>query len=200
MVATQKPAVSPKKAASPRSSPRKSVKKSIALKPKRKTAPVNSNKLKVRATKLRKSITPGTVLILLAGAHKGKRVVFLKQLPSGLLLVTGPYKVNGVPLKRVNQAYVIATSTKVSVSGVDVHNVHDSIFVKPADAKKSGKKTAEEFASKETKKTLPAEFVALQKSVDAALVKNIGKDKLMNAYLKTAFSLSNGVFPHELKF
>jgi large subunit ribosomal protein L6e len=98
----------------------------------------HTKRSKPKPTKLRKGVEPGSVLVLLSGRFRGKRVVFLKQLPSGLLLVTGPYKVNGVPIKRVNQAYTLTTSTKVPINGVDVAKIDDSLFKKEKKSKKQG--------------------------------------------------------------
>ncbi|KAL1508679.1 hypothetical protein AB1Y20_004774 [Prymnesium parvum] len=157
--------------------------------------PVKTKRESSGVAKLRASITPGTVLILLAGRFRGKRVVFLKQLPSGLLLITGPYAVNGVPLRRVNQAYVIATSTKLDVSKVDTTAIGDSYFGK-AKAKKSKKKGEEVFAEEEPKAELSADAIATQKKVDAA----VKLAPMQTKYLKTRFSLSNGDAPHKMCF
>jgi ribosomal protein L14E/L6E/L27E len=38
--------------------------------------------------------------------------------------------INGVPLRRVNQRYAIATSSKVDISNVDVSAVNDAFFAR----------------------------------------------------------------------
>merc|ERR1719335_336776 len=102
-----------------------------------------------KGPKLRSSIKEGAILILLSGRFRGKRVIFLKQLDSGLLLVTGPMKVNGVPLRRVNQRYVIATKTAVDVKKVDVKKIDDKYFNREKTKKK---KSEDGFFSQEAEK------------------------------------------------
>lgn len=57
--------------------------------------------------------------------------------------ITGPFKINGVPLRRVNQSYVIGTSTKVDISTVNVEKFDDKYFAKEGEKKK--KKSEGEF-------------------------------------------------------
>lgn len=149
--------------------------------------------------KLRASLVPGTVLILLAGRFRGKRVVYLKNLKDNTLLVSGPFKVNGVPLRRVNARYVIATSTKMNVSGVDVAKFDVEYFAREKCSKKA-KSEAEFFNEEGAKKEVREERVKDQKTVDGQLLTEIKKTPLMKQYLAATFSLKSGDRPHLLKF
>merc|ERR1712228_911066 len=150
----------------------------------------------VRAPKLKKSLTPGTVVILLAGRHKGKRVVFLKDLQdSGLILVTGPYKLNGVPLRRVPQSYVIGTQTKVDVSGC-TGEINAEMFKREKKAKAASEmfeESAEGYSPSEERK-------ALQEQVDESILAEISKEPHLRKYMEQLFTLQKKQFPHEMVF
>lgn len=157
------------------------------------------HKVRQNPPRVRPSITPGSILIILAGRFRGKRVVCLKALESGLILVSGPFKINGVPLRRVNQAYVIATSTKIDVSKVDVSSITDEYFSRSKDAPKESE---DEFFKGDAPK---AAFVsdlrkADQKKVDDVLLKIVAETPMLEGYLAAHFTLTSSDKPHNMKF
>ncbi|GMM51648.1 ribosomal 60S subunit protein L6B [Starmerella bacillaris] len=161
--------------------------------------PRKTNKV-AKAYKARESLVPGAVLILLAGRFRGKRVVLLKILEDNTLLVTGPFKLNGVPLRRVNASYVIGTSTKVNVSSVDVSKFNAAYFAR--DRSTESKISEEELFgdAKPAERKINDSRIADQKAVDAGLLSEIKKTPLLSQYLATPFSLKKGDRPHQLKF
>jgi large subunit ribosomal protein L6e len=151
--------------------------------------------------RFRSTLTPGTVVILVAGKHAGKRVVVVKQLSSGLLLVTGPHKLNGVSLRCVNQIYVIGTSTKLDLSSAKFDNLDDKFFKRVRPAKKNAEKDI--FDSKKEQPQLSEERRQAQTNVDTAVLSAIkahADSRLLRRYLKSRFQLWNGVLPHKLQF
>ncbi|PAV68320.1 hypothetical protein WR25_12959 [Diploscapter pachys] len=151
---------------------------------------------------LRKSLVPGTILIVLAGRHKGKRVIFLKQLQkSGLLLCTGPHSLNSFPLRRIAQAFVIATSTRVDVSGVKIpDHINDDYFKRKTVVAKKGEDI---FASGKTEYKVNEQRKTDQKAVDAnilAAIKKHSDAKQLQGYLASRFGIRKGQLPHQIKF
>lgn len=57
-----------------------------------------------------------------------------------VLICLGPAKLNGVSLRRVNQIYVIATSTKLDLSAAKFENLDDKFFKRVRPAKKDAEK------------------------------------------------------------
>ncbi|EHY60415.1 60S ribosomal protein L6 [Exophiala dermatitidis] len=159
----------------------------------------------LRPHKPRASLQPGAVLILLAGRFRGKRVVLLRHLKEGALLVTGPFKINGVPLRRVNSRYVIATSTKVDISGLDQSTL-DKIASPEyfAREKKSKKEKGEEAfikqGEKPEKKQPTSQRASDQKTIDKPLLSAIKNEEFLASYLKSSFALRHGQKPHEMVF
>ena len=151
-----------------------------------------------KKTHISAELVPGQVVILLSGRFRGRRVVFLKKLESGLLLVTGPYKYNGVPLKRVNAAYVLPTNTKLKLDGKVADSVNDKLFLKTLIKREKeedffvDEKTKRERISEERKKT--------QNDVDTQVKKAVDEVPMMKEYLRNRFALKSGDKPHLMKF
>ncbi|KAK5796562.1 hypothetical protein VI817_005847 [Penicillium citrinum] len=158
----------------------------------------------LRPAKVRESLQPGTVLILLAGRFRGKRVILLKHLEQGVLLVTGPFKINGVPLRRVNSRYVIATSKRIDVSGVDSKAIEKisapEYFTKEKKAEKKSEEAFFKQGEKPQKKVVASARAADQKAVDQSILSSIKKEEFLSSYLASTFSLRNGDKPHEMKW
>ena len=134
-------------------------------------------------------------------ALPSQRVVFLKQLPSGLLLVTGPFRLNGVPLRRVNQVFVIATATKVDVSGVEVpERLDDNYFKRKREPRSRQQSSGDIFTDASKLYKVSDQRKEDQHAVDEQVLGSISKVPNLRGYLCSTFSLQKGQYPHELVF
>ena len=151
-----------------------------------------------KASHISAPLTPGQVVIILSGRFRGRRVVYLKNLENNLLLVTGPYKYNGVPLKRVNAAYVLPTNTKLKLGAEVAKGVEDKYFDR-VDIKRENEKDF--FVDDKTKKErISSEKVKMQNDVDTQVKKAVDEVPMMKEYLRNRFALKNGDKPHMMKF
>lgn len=115
----------------------------------------------------------------------------------------GPFLINSCPLRRVSQNYVIATSTRINISGLKIPaHVNDDYFKRKRE-KRAKKEEGDIFSKKKDEYKASDQRKTDQKVVDKFVISAIKKNKekkMLFTYLSAMFGLRSSQYPHRLKF
>ena len=124
---------------------------------------------------LRTDLQPGNIVVMLEGPYTGKRAVFVKQLGSGMAVVSGVRDVNGVPPVRIDERFLFKLSATVSIPSINI-NGDDLTEVK------RGRSQA-----------IESEPTSAEREVEGAVSQAVRATKFMRAYLADPFKVDHSV-------
>jgi len=127
--------------------------------------------------KQRKNFKEGSIVILLGAKFQGKKAVLLKITKNGLFIISGPFSINGISLRRINPRYVAPTEIEVDLFELKLGFLNDNYF---NFLKKSYK-----LYSNYQKQKLISMHRARQLAIDDYLKKEILKNFFLKFYLKS---------------
>lgn len=131
----------------------------------------------------RVDLSPGDIVVVLEGAHTGKRVIFIKQLEDYKALVSGISTINGVSAFKIDERYLFRLSSSIEIPSNLEFNA-DSVY---------------ESKMNESEK-LDVELSPAEKALEQSLLASVVKTPYMKSYLAEPFKVDNSVEFYSQKY
>ncbi|KAF7682530.1 60S ribosomal protein L6 [Astathelohania contejeani] len=130
----------------------------------------------------RTDLVKGNIVVVLEGEYASMRVVYLGQLDNYMALCIGPSSVNGIPLFKINERYLLRTSMVLDFK-IDVN-------VKDSEVYESKRDSLESRMDVEPSET--------ELKIQSAVMDAISQHKAMKKYLSTPFTVDRNFDFYEL--
>ena len=118
-------------------------------------------------------------------------------------MISGPMKLNGCPMRRINQIYLLATENSIDVSAVKVPETINDDYFRHARAEKVKKGDGDIFTTKKEEYKPSEQRKTDQADMDKQVLEAIKKHPeaaSLKSYFKATFMLSKGQYPHKMAF
>ena len=125
------------------------------------------------------NIKDGSIVILLSSNFQGKKAILLKTTKLGLHVISGMYKLNGIPIRRVNPRYILPTGIQINIDDINTAIFNDEYF--------NGLNKSKRYHDNRLKSRISLSHNLRQIYIDRCLQKKIDSSVFLGAYLKSNY-------------
>ncbi|KAF5141113.1 60s ribosomal protein l6 [Vairimorpha ceranae] len=120
----------------------------------------------------------GMIVVVCEGIYESKKVIYLKGLDNNLVLCAGVRDINGVPFFKIDESYLLTTSSKIYINLNDITIKEDEVPLVTKD---------------KSLEVMDIEYTQKMSNIEKTISDEVSKVEYLRAYLKAPFEIDNSV-------
>ncbi|AEA38705.1 60S ribosomal protein L6B (nucleomorph) [Cryptomonas paramecium] len=139
----------------------------------------NFNRIKKEKIQKTENLT-GSIVIISFGKLRGKKAIILRTTKCQMFVISGPFSLNGISIRRIKPGHIITTRNRLDVDSVNTRIFDDEYFIFLKKSRKRG--------NQDLKNRLKMAHALREIHIDRYLLNQISTNLFLKAYLKAKYT------------